>query len=70
MLKINVRAQAKCTKHPRYDPSREHVYGIRGNCAGCLEILAIYDSMKSLSAGLQKISSNLVEAKILIGKAR
>ena len=40
MLTINI----KCLKHPRYNPHKHGEGGIVGSCAGCLEVLSLYQN--------------------------
>lgn len=35
MLKIKLDVKMKCPKHPRYDPEKDYIGGIKGGCQAC-----------------------------------
>lgn len=45
MLKIGtVKWQAKCSKHPSFNPSSDGLGGIKGTCQRCQSLLEIYEN--------------------------
>jgi hypothetical protein len=47
-LKLNERVRAKCSRHPRYNPEKDAVAGIRGGCAACWDIYHVHRSRLEL----------------------
>jgi hypothetical protein len=51
--KINSRVEVKCEKHRLYNPEKDGRGGIKGNCARCLHLLAIYNTFLQFTNGLR-----------------
>jgi hypothetical protein len=47
-LKLNERVKAKCSRHPRYNPEKEAIAGIRGGCCACWDIYHLPQSRVAL----------------------
>ena len=42
MLKLRIRADLKCHKHPRFDPAKEGLAAVKGGCTLCIRLCEIY----------------------------
>jgi hypothetical protein len=47
-LTIKSRIAIKCDKHPRYNPEKEGRDGVRGGCARCFYLHAVYNTRQSM----------------------
>lgn len=68
MLKIQIAARIKCKRHPGFDPrGKKGEAAIKGNCAGCQELLALRDfGNKSKELLIERIEAN----ELLAGKVK
>jgi hypothetical protein len=51
MLKISIRARAKCRKHPKFDPMHGEA-AIKGGCSACREIMDLWILARAASKTL------------------
>lgn len=47
MLRIRLRADLRCEKHPRFQP-RSGVGAVKGGCADCMKLCAVYQQTERL----------------------
>lgn len=47
MLRLRVKLDASCAKHPEYDPAREGIDGIEDGCKRCNELYVLCQSAKN-----------------------
>lgn len=52
---VLVRVHATCKKHPTYSPARGLEGPIKGNCPGCLELLAVWKAKLEADAAIQRL---------------
>jgi hypothetical protein len=59
MLKISIRARAKCRKHPKFDPMHGEA-AIKGGCVTCREIMDLWilarAAAKTLSERIERLN--------------
>jgi len=65
MLKISIRATAKCRKHPKFDP-RHGEAAIKGGCVACREIMDLWilarASAKTISERIERLNYSSIIA--------
>ena len=59
MLKISIRAKAKCRKHPKFDPASHGEANIKGGCRTCHELLDLWIMARAASKSLVERTDQL-----------
>jgi hypothetical protein len=57
MLKLRIRADLKCKKHPRFDPYKHGRGGVRGGCAVCESLCDLWAAGERLTASARLFGS-------------
>ena len=53
---IRERVEAKCARHPRYNPEKDGRSSIKGGCSTCFELYEIYASRLKLEAAVKEFT--------------
>lgn len=69
MLKLNSKFEAKCPKHPGFNPAKQGVAEIKGGCEVCLNLVGVHNLEQSFLSALQVQELKLIGqgAKIVRG---
>jgi len=53
MLKLRIRWQGKCPRHPRFNPEKQGRAAVKGGCALCDHLADIFEMSRGLAAHAQ-----------------
>lgn len=69
MLKLKLRFEAKCKRHPMYDPAKGGMAGVKGGCMCCTELFVVHTLRNDFLELLGKREEVLVKFGAKIVKA-
>ena len=53
---IRERVEAKCSRHPRYNPEKDGRSGIKGGCSTCFDLYELLNSRLKLDAAVREFT--------------
>jgi hypothetical protein len=68
--RIRERVNAKCPRHPRYDPESEGKNGVRDRCSTCYSLLAIHEARLELDSAIREFHRRAAPWQIIPSKKK